>query len=236
MKFRALEIRKEQMSPDAISIKGIRHGLLVTLHEGNWRALLAELQRRLDVNPSFFEGGQVSLDVGRLALTEQDIRSARDLLDQHGVQLYAVVSTAPETETAAQELGLVIDLGLNRRPVPEPSVESKESRLDEAVLWQRTLRSGQVIRHPGHVIVLGDVNPGAEIVAGGHVMVWGSLRGTVHAGASGDEEAIICALDMSPTQLRIAGHITRSPEGRRPDPIPEVAAVRDGQIVAMPWK
>jgi septum site-determining protein MinC len=190
----------------------------------------------LDVSPSFFEGGQVSLDVGRLRLTEQDIRTARDLLDQHGIQLYAVISTTPETETAAQELGLVIDLGLDRRPLPEPSAESKETRLDEAVLWQRTLRSGQVIRHPGHVIVLGDVNPGAEIVAGGHVMVWGSLRGTVHAGASGDEKAIICALDMSPMQLRIAGHMTRSPEGRRPDPIPEVAAVRDGQIVAMPWK
>ena len=80
------------------------------------------------------------------------------------------------------------------------------------------------------------MNPGAEIVAGGHVLVWGSLRGTVHAGATGDEEALVCALDMSPTQLRIAGHITRSPEERRRNPVPEVATVRDGQIVAVPWK
>jgi septum site-determining protein MinC len=86
------------------------------------------------------------------------------------------------------------------------------------------------------VIVIGDVNPGAEIVAGGHVLVWGRLRGTVHAGATGDEEAIVCALDMSPTQLRIAGYITRSPDERRRHPRPEVAAVRDGQIVAVPWQ
>jgi septum site-determining protein MinC len=104
------------------------------------------------------------------------------------------------------------------------------------VLWQRTLRSGQSIRHPGHVIVIGDVNPGAEIVAGGHVVVWGKLRGTVHAGATGDEAALICALHLAPTQLRIAGHITRSPEERRRESTAEVAVVRDGQIVAIPWK
>jgi septum site-determining protein MinC len=57
----------------------------------------------------------------------------------------------------------------------------------------------------------------------------------VHAGALGDEEAVICALDLAPTQLRIAGHIARSPEDRRRKPVPEVAAVREGQIVAVPW-
>jgi septum site-determining protein MinC len=228
--------RKLNVSAEVISIKGIRHGLLVTLEEGGWDGLLAELERRLETSPSFFKGGRVSLDVGDLSLKEEDLRTIRDLLNQHDVTLHAVVSTEQETETAAQGLGLVIDLGLDRRPVQERSVDPSEPRLGEAVLWQRTLRSGQTIRHPGHVIVIGDVNPGAEIVAGGHVVIWGRLRGTVHAGASGDEEATICALDMSPTQLRIAGHITRSPEERRRDPAPEVAAVQDGQIVAMPWK
>jgi septum site-determining protein MinC len=224
------------VSSEAISIKGIRHGLLVTLQEGAWQSLLAELKRRLVTSPSFFKGGHVSLDVGDLSLTEDDLRTVRDLLIQHDVTLYAVVSKDHKTEAAAQALGLVIDLGLERRPpTPEPS-GSAEPQLSEAVLWQRTLRSGQSIHHPGHVIVIGDVNPGAEIVAGGHVVVWGRLRGTVHAGATGDEAATVCALDLSPTQLRIAGYITRSPEERRANPVPEVAAVRDGQIVAMPWK
>jgi septum site-determining protein MinC len=176
------------------------------------------------------------LDVGDLSLVEDDLRTVRDLLMHHDVTLHAVVSQSPETEAAAQALGLVIDLGLDRRPIPEPPAEVVELQPAEAMLWQRTLRSGQSIRHPGHVIVVGDVNPGAEIVAGGHVLVWGRLRGTVHAGATGDEDALICALDMSPTQLRIAGHISRSPDERRRDAAPEVAAVRDGQIVAMPWK
>ena len=223
------------MSSETISIKGIRHGLLVTMYEGGWESLLAELERRLEASPSFFKGGRVSLDVGALSLVEDDLRTVRDLLNRHDVMLHGVVSSDPETEAAAQALGLIIDLGLERRPQPEPSSDPAEPRLSEAVLWQRTLRSGQSIRHPGHVIVIGDVNPGAEIVAGGHVLVWGRLRGTVHAGATGDEEAIICALDMSPTQLRIASYITRSPDERRRHPTPEVAAVRDGQIVAVPW-
>jgi septum site-determining protein MinC len=222
----------------------MRHGLLVTLADpaggagadGGWPRLLTELQRRLETSPAFFKGGRVSLDVGELSLTEDDLRTVRDLLIQHDVTLHAVVSQDEETEAAAQALGLVIDLGLERRPLPELSLDPAEPRLSEAVLWQRTLRSGQSIRHPGHVVIVGDVNPGAEIVAGGHVIVWGRLRGTVHAGATGDEEALVCALDMAPTQLRIAGYITRSPEDRRRNPVPEIAAVRDGQIVAVPWE
>ena len=224
------------MSSEAVSIKGIRHGLLVTLHEGEWGDLLADLGRRLKGSPAFFKGGRVSLDVGGLSLTEDDVRTVRDLLIQHDVTLHAVVGTDGETEAAAQALGLVIDLGLDRSPPSEPPPDPAEPRLSEAVLWRRTLRSGQSVRHPGHVIVIGDVNPGAEIVAGGHILVWGRLRGTVHAGATGDDEALVCALDMSPTQLRISGHITRSPEERRRKPTPEVAAVCDGQIVATPWK
>ncbi len=103
------------------------------------------------------------------------------------------------------------------------------------MLVQRTLRSGHSIRHPGHVIVLGDVNPGAEVIAGGNIVVWGHLRGVVHAGAAGDEAAMVCALDLSPTQLRIAGQIAVSPS-RRGRPKPEIARIRKGQIIAEDWQ
>ena len=91
------------------------------------------------------------------------------------------------------------------------------------------------MRHPGHVVVLGDVNPGAEIVAGGHVLVWGRLRGVVHAGAAGDANATVAALDLAPTQLRIAGYIAVSPP-KRGTVRPEVALIRDGHLVAEPWQ
>ncbi len=82
--------------------------------------------------------------------------------------------------------------------------------------------------------MIGDVNPGAEIIARGDVVVWGRLRGMVHAGAEGDESAVVCALDLSPTQLRIAGQIAVTPK-RRGKPQPEMARISNGQVVAEPW-
>jgi septum site-determining protein MinC len=116
----------------------------------------------------------------------------------------------------------------------EVEVDSEESG-EEAVLVRRTLRSGRSIRHRGHVVVIGDVNPGAEIVAGGDIVVWGRLRGIAHAGADGNSETVVCALDLSPTQLRIAHHIAISP-ARKGEPKPELARVKNGQIVAERWK
>jgi septum site-determining protein MinC len=77
---------------------------------------------------------------------------------------------------------------------------------------ERTLRSGFSVRHAGHVVVIGDVNAGAQVIAGGSVLVWGRMRGMVHAGADGNEKAVVCALDLSPTQLRIAGLIATTPQ------------------------
>ena len=109
-----------------------------------------------------------------------------------------------------------------------------------------TLRSGQSCRHAGTVVILGDVNPGAQVVCGGDVLVWGRLRGFVHAGAMGDEQAIVAALDFEPVQLRIAGHIAMTPKGASNNPgywfwkregngKPEVARVVDEQIFVDPW-
>jgi septum site-determining protein MinC len=100
---------------------------------------------------------------------------------------------------------------------------------------RRTLRSGRTVHSIGHVVVFGDVNPGAEIIATGDVIIWGRLRGNVHAGAEGDEDAIVCALEMTPTQLRIAGYIVTSPAEKSHEPRPEVALVRDGQIIVETW-
>jgi len=103
----------------------------------------------------------------------------------------------------------------------------------QTILIQRTLRSGQSIRFPGNVVVMGDVNPGAEIMAGGNIVVMGSLRGVVHAGATGNTKALVTAFRLQPTQLRIADHITRAPDGENevvPDQ-PEIARIKNGKVV-----
>ena len=215
-------------------IKGIRDGLLVTLGDGLWSEVCDSLLDQIHERSEFFEGARLALDVGNYILHAAELSQLRDRLSEQGVNLWAVVSNSPTTEQTAQVLGLATRLV---KPKPEPPARSASPDFQESdtgILVQRTLRSGIKLQYAGHITVIGDVNPGAEVIARGNVIVWGRMRGVVHAGAEGDESAIVCALDLSPTQLRIAGHIATTPQ-RRGKPQPETARVRDGQVMAEPW-
>ena len=102
---------------------------------------------------------------------------------------------------------------------------------------RRTLRSGSVVRFDGDLLVFGDVNPGAHVIATGNIVVLGALHGVAHAGAGGDESAFILGLSFHPTQLRVARAIALPPE--RPSSrvfAPEIAVLRDGAIVIRQYK
>jgi septum site-determining protein MinC len=248
------------MSDDRVRIRGTSQGLVITLGAGDLGALLRELDERLSSTASFFRGGRVALHVGPRELTTEELEALGQTISRNGVSLWAVIGDSAATQAAAEALGLETTLGPQVTLPPEaastPRPERDEGRdkgqletevedatlrlaqdADLGVLIRRTLRSGQVVQYPGHVVVIGDVNPGAEIIAGGDVVVWGKLRGIVHAGATGDDEAVVCALSLAPLQLRIGNHIARAPEGREDLPErPEMASVQDGEIVAEPWE
>ena len=124
--------------------------------------------------------------------------------------------------------------------------DSLEVILAPPYIYRGTLRSGQVFRHAGTIMLIGDVNPGAEVISGGDIFVWGRLRGIVHAGAMGNERSVVCAIDFEPIQLRIAGYIAMSPKAVSNEPgrwfwrrnaaeKPEVARVMGKQIVVDVW-
>jgi septum formation inhibitor MinC len=98
-----------------------------------------------------------------------------------------------------------------------------------------TVRGGQALHHLGHIVVVGDVNPGAELIASGDVVVFGRLAGVAHAGAQGDESARVHALDLDATQLRIATFIAADGERRSRTARPEVALVRESRIVVVAY-
>lgn len=99
---------------------------------------------------------------------------------------------------------------------------------------RQTLRSGQTVSHKGHLVIVGDVNPGAEVVADGDITIWGALRGVAHAGVNGNVDAQIRALKLRPMQLRIAHAIARAPDRPHNPNIgyagPETARIVNGQI------
>jgi septum site-determining protein MinC len=98
-----------------------------------------------------------------------------------------------------------------------------------------TLRGGQALHHAGNIVVIGDVNPGTELVATGDIAVFGRLLGVAHAGAQGDNDAKVYALHLQATQLRIATTIAVDEERSRDASEPEVAFVRDGRITIAPF-
>jgi len=124
------------------------------------------------------------------------------------------------------------------RRVKTEAARPTELRLVEApqgTLYRTaTLRGGQTLHHTGNIVVVGDVNPGAELVATGDILVFGRLAGIAHAGAGGDENARIYAVELSPTQLRIASFIGADEKlARQSKPLPEVAVARDAKILVL---
>lgn len=220
-----------------MQIKGIKDGLLVTMGEGDWADLEVALLNHVEAKAGFFQGARVALDVGNHILRAAELGSLRDRLSSKGINLWAVLSNSPVTENTAQVLGLATRIST---PRPERTIKPMDTNLagENAVFVHRTLRSGYKISHHGHIIVLGDVNPGAEVIAGGSVIIWGRLRGVVHAGAEGDEKSVVCALEMDPTQLRIAGLVSvpvkRGIFGRGKSD-PEMVRIQNGALVVEPW-
>jgi len=216
-----------------IQIKGIRDGLLITLADAVWPELAKAFIDNIDSRSEFFRGGRVVLDVGSHELRVAELSALRDQLSERGVYLWAVLSESQVTERTAQNLGLATRLS---RPQAAEPAKIPEQLPEDAAKWVKgPLRSGGRIEYDGNVVVMGDVNSGAEIVASGSIIVWGRLRGVVHAGAKGDESAVVCALELAPTQLRIAGEIAVSPK-KQGKSRPEVARLQDGNLTAEPWQ
>lgn len=235
---------------ERIIIKGISQGILISLPEGEtWEAMAVPLLAAIQQKAAFLKGGQLLLDLRDVQVPAEGLAKLQSDLQKRDLRLAAILSEQEDTQAAAQALGLATDLASVPPPTPtrpnrpaEPVAEytDEETNSEEygtaGVLIKRTLRSGRTIRSRGHVVVLGDVNSGAEIIAVGDIVVWGKLRGVVHAGAQGDEAAVVCALDLAPTQLRIANLITVPPRDKNRQVRPEMAAIHQGQIEALPWE
>ncbi len=219
-------------------IKGINDGLLVTLGEGDWPVLREQLLHNIEDRAAFFQGARLALDVGSHVIKAADMGALRDKLGNYGITLTAVISSSLVTEKTALMLGIATKIQSPRRtsvadvrPMEEPVPLTGET----AVFVQKTLRSGMKIENQGSVVILGDVNPGAEIMAGGNVIIWGRMKGTAQAGINGNDKAIICALEMSPMSLRIAG-ATLEGKPRKSKSGPEYASLVSGMVIIQPWK
>ena len=171
-----------------VTIKGIKDGLVFLLDdECEYEELLAELRYKLEhSHQNILTGPIIHVDVkmGSRRITEDQKQDMLDILKQKG--------------------NLLI------RSVEFPESEPKQAPV--YAIMSGMVRSGQVLRHDGDLLFLGDVNPGGSILCTGDIYILGALRGLAHAGFEGNEEAIIAASHFAPTQLRIAEQISRPPD------------------------
>jgi septum site-determining protein MinC len=249
-----LKKEEKQSVSGYVSIKGTRSGLRLTLEpETPFSELLNALADRLAESPSFFRGASLAVDTSHRALRTSERMQLEDLLALYQMSVTSTGPLGPDPDPIIYDQRSNIPPGAGTSakktitlPHPELSLRGgvtqemgqvpRDARESEDTLFlRRTVRSGQAIHHTSNVVVLGDVNPGAEIVAGGDIIVWGVLRGMVHAGYPDNESALVCSLQLAPVQLRIAHLLSRPPEGFEAQPRPEIATIRQGQIVVETW-
>lgn len=228
----------------AVSIKGRGEGIAIEIGKGPWPTVLEELRDRLTQSGKFFQGGNVALDVGSRPLLENELEEVLGVLTRSGMKLSLVRTGAERTFAAAIALGLAARL-TSTEGVESAEVEPASSNhgLSNYYVYRGNLRSGQVLARSEHIMVIGEVNPGAEVISQGDIMVWGRMRGIAHAGAGGDQRSVVVALHLDPIQVRIASTVAIDLTAnnrnrglrRNPDKRPEVAFIANNQIVIEPW-
>ncbi|MEB3177580.1 MAG: septum site-determining protein MinC [Nostocaceae cyanobacterium] len=191
----------------------------------SWSDIWQQLKYRLKGGGRLWEANTiVHLIAQDRLLDARQLQEITEALTEAQLQLKSVATSRRQTAVAAAAAGFSVEQippvsPLNQTPAPPPKP------LADTLYLQMTVRSGIEIRHPGTVVILGDLNPGGIVVADGDILVWGRLRGIAHAGAKGNRQCLILALQMEPTQLRIADAVARAPEKTPAQFYPEVAYV-----------
>lgn len=199
----------------------------VETHEiDDWEAVWEALREQLSAAQGF-PVVQVHLLAQDQLVGGRQLQALAALLKSYELKLKRVYTNRRQTAIAAATAGYSVDQDPPNQLLADVPLKLKPLQViaqePEVLYIDQTVRSGVEIIHPGSVIVTGDVNPGGSIVAEKDIVVWGCLRGTAHAGSKGDRTGRIMALQMNPTQLRIADVVARSTPQAIEQLKPEVA-------------
>ncbi len=193
--------------------------------ELSWSDIWQQIRQRLNAGDRFrVSNTPVHLMAQDRLVDARQLQELAEALSEVQLRLISVSTSRRQTAIAAVTSGYSVE---QLQPVTSLSSEPTATAIPQAdaLYLEMTVRSGVEIRHPGTVILLGDLNPGGIVIADGDIIIWGRLRGIAHAGAGGNRECLIMALQMEPTQLRIADAVARAPEKPPMQFSPEVAHI-----------
>ena len=158
-------------------------------------------------------------------LDARQLQTIAETLSDVNLSLSTVSTNRRQTAVAAATSGYSVQQNSTQPLIEQSDSEENAPNLAEPLYLQSTVRSGVEIRHQGTIVIFGDLNPGGKAIAAGDILVWGRLRGNAHAGATGNYQSRIAALQMEFTQLRIADAVARAPKSRPRRFSPELAFV-----------
>ena len=240
----SLDVEVEQQSSDPkqqVHFKSEQGRLLLLLPAApeksftavEWQELCQQLKLRLSSGDRFMQPNtSVHLIARDRLLDSRQLQEIDDLLKTAELRLKRIYTQRRQTAVAAATAGYSVEQQTKLEHLSDS--QDKGKALEPPLYLQMTVRSGTDINHPGSIVVLGDVNPGGSLRAEGDIFVWGRLRGVAHAGAEGNTACRIMALQMQPTQLRIADKVARAPEKPPAQYQPEVAYIsKDGIRIAI---
>lgn len=213
------------MNENSVIFKGTRDGILIMLDkEIPFTELKKILKEKTEAAKKFFNGAKTSVIFRGRELTEDEEMELLDIVSKTSGLNISFVTVESNSKDGTK----------NKIVKTLKKIISAEENI--ATFHKGSVRGGQLLNFSGSIVVIGDVNPGGKIIAEGNVIILGTLKGSVHAGSSGNSDCFIAALNMRPTQLRIGDLITCFPEvtSKRRKISPEYAYINDGIMYVEP--
>ena len=188
-----------------VVFKGVKDGIVAILNPSfSMNEILDYLEKILNERKVFFSGADLQVDPNGINLTESDIDDLKKVFSRFGIEFSLK--------------------GTNIRISKEEITPRPDAGLQKTIIVSHTLRAGQLIRHNGNVVILGDINEGAEVDATGSVYVFGIVRGIVNAGES------VISLGFMPLRMTIGNVIFDNNKSGKTYRKPRIATVENGKI------
>ena len=213
-----------------IIIKGNKYGISIVLNpDADFSKIKEDLKGKLSTSENLFENSKpIAVAFEGRVLTNDELDSLISLIQENSrLNIQYIIDNDHDTEQRFNDYinnnqaGYTVLLNetdnskYGQEPVSDyeqniPETVQKAYDSSSGMFYKGTLRSGQKLESDNSIVILGDVNPGASVIAGGNIVIIGSLTGSVCAGARGNRNCFVMALSMSPIQIQIADIIARS--------------------------
>ncbi len=213
-----------------VTLKWNKYGVTLVLDEKtDFQNILKAVEMKFNEASRFFKNAKTAICFEGRRLTDDEEQKIIDVIENTTkLEIICIIDTDKDREEFFKR---IVEDTIREKEEKAEKEEIKDSPDYNGQFYRGTLRSGQILESDGDVIVLGDVNPGAKIIAARNVVILGCLKGTVYAGMNGNGNAFVVAMSMNPMQIRIGDSIARSADNdQKKENEPKIAFLEDGNI------